>query len=337
MPPRERLIAALTGKIPDRVPYFEYGIDRRVVQGAFDRCPEDPLAFNRLVGRCDLEVWRKPPVFATHQTTSDGRLHLVDGLIKTRDDYRAHFELPPVDDPALLEEAAKEAENKGEFALGLVISLSADPVLLSMGFDGFSYALADDPALIQEMLDRYADWTIALLAEYQKLDFDFVLTGDDVAHKTAPFMSPAVFHDLFFPRMKRVADAIARPWIAHCDGNLWPIMEDWLALGMNAMHPIEPEAMDIFELKEKIGDRVTLAGNYDINVLSLGTPEETREEVRRKLTVLKRGGRYVAASSTSIPFYVKAENFRAMLAAIEEFGRYDTPQAAEQERPSELL
>jgi uroporphyrinogen decarboxylase len=324
MIPRERLLRALRGEMPDRVPYFEYAIHREVVRLAFGHCPEDRLEFNRLVGRADLEVWRKPPVFARYESTRDGRKHLTAGLIRTRSDYRELFRLPSPVEEAAYEEAAQAVEGKGEFAMGLVVSLSADPVLLSMGFDGFAYALADCPGLIAEMLDRYADWVIEVLTEYQRLDFDFVLCGDDVAHKTGPFMSPVVFRELFWPRMKRVADAISLPWIQHSDGNLMPIMDDWLALGMNAINPIEPGALDIFELKRRYGDRLCLCGNFDINILSLGTPDETREEVRTKMQALAPGGRYVAASSNSIPGYVKPENFRAMVDAIREFGRYNS-------------
>lgn len=318
--PRTRLLCALQHGTPDRVPYFEYSISPNIVRQAYGHCPEDPLEFNRLVGRCDLEVWRKPPVFASYQRTPDGRHHLTQGSIRTWDDYREHFHLPQPISVQALEDAQRATESKGEFALGLVISLSADPVLLSMGFDGFSYALVDEPSLVEEMLDRYADWTVELLEEYQRLDFDFVLCGDDVAHKTAPFMSPQVFRDVFWPRMKRTADAIRLPWIQHCDGNLIPIMEEWLALGMNGIHPIEPEAMNIFELKTRWGDRICLCGNIDINTLSLGTVSETRAEVAHKLARLKEGGSYVASSSTSIPDYVKPENFRAMVEAIQEFG-----------------
>ncbi|MDP6357183.1 MAG: uroporphyrinogen decarboxylase family protein [Planctomycetota bacterium] len=320
MTPRERLLAALNHETPDRVPYFEYGISRDVVTEAFGHCPEDPLEFNRLVGRVDLEVWRKPRGFARYEKTPDGRSHLVEGLIRTRQDYRDHFQLPDPADAQAIDAAARSVAQKGEFALGLVISLSADPVFLSMGFDGVAYALADDPALVGEMLDRYSDWTVEVLSLYQKLDFDFVLCGDDVAHKTGPFVSPQVFHDVFWPRMKRVADAISLPWIQHCDGDLMPIMDDWLALGMNAIHPIEPGAMDIFQLKDRFGDRLCLCGNFDINILCMGTPEETRDEVRTKIEALSPGGGYVAASSTSIPSYVNAENFRAMVEAIREFG-----------------
>jgi len=77
--PRERLLRALEGSLPDRVPYFEYAIDVGVARGAFGRCPDEPLEFNRMVGRCDLEVWRKPPVFARYERTSDGRTHLTGG------------------------------------------------------------------------------------------------------------------------------------------------------------------------------------------------------------------------------------------------------------------
>ena len=327
MLPRERFLTALNRGVPDRVPYFEYSIRRPVVEAAFGHCPDEPLEFNRLVGKVDLEVWRKPPMFVRYERTPDGRSHLAEGLIRTRADYRRHFRLP---DPLkwgkggeredALDEASAAVAGKGEFAMGLVVSLSADPVLLSMGFDGVSYALADDRRLVEEMLDRYADWTVAVVEEYQKLDFDFVLCGDDLAHKTAPFMSPSVFRDVFRPRMKRVADAIRLPWILHSDGNLKPIWEDLLSLGMNALHPIEPGSMDIFDLKRTDGHRLALIGNFDINILSLGTPEETREEVRTKIERLAPGGGYVAASSTSIPEYVKPENFRAMVEAIREYG-----------------
>lgn len=98
-----------------------------------------------------------------------------------------------------------------------------------------------------------------------------------------------------------------------------PIMDDLLALGMSGLNPIEPGALDIFELKKSLQGRLCLVGNFDINLLALGTPEEIRQEVKTKMQALAPGGGYVAASSTSIPDFVKPENFRAMVEAIREF------------------
>ena len=49
-----------------------------------------------------------------------------------------------------------------------------------------------------------------------------------------------------------VADAIKKPWIFHSDGNLFPILDGLLKLGMNAIHPMQPSAMDINKMKARV-------------------------------------------------------------------------------------
>ena len=171
-------------------------------------------------------------------------------------------------------------------------------------------------------MNRYVEWTLAVLEGFQDLGFDFVLSGDDLAFKTGPFFSPAVFREFFVPGMRRVADAIHLPWIFHSDGYLFPILDDLLALGITGLNPIEPLSMDIFELKRDYGDRLCLVGNIDVDTLSRGTPEQVREEVHRKILALAPGGGYVASSSNTVPEYVKPENFAAMVDAIRDFGTY---------------
>jgi len=124
------------------------------------------------------------------------------------------------------------------------------------------------------------------------------------------------------PGMRQVADAIHLPWVFHSDGNLYPILDDLLSLGINGLNPIEPLSMDIIELKRNYGDRLCLVGNIDVDNLSRGTPEDVREEVHRKINALAPGGGYVVSSSTSVTEYVRPENFAAMIEAIQDFGEY---------------
>ena len=42
------------------------------------------------------------------------------------------------------------------------------------------------------------------------------------------------------------------------DGCLWEVLDDLVALGLNAVHPIEPKAMDIFDLKRRYGKKLAL-------------------------------------------------------------------------------
>jgi len=320
MTPCERLLAALRLEQPDRVPYFEYAIDDRVIEALHGR-RLDRKEVCRFYDVCDLEFWKKPPVYAESRHSEIGRDYVGAGLIRSRDDWRK-IRLPEPVTREQIDAARQLVAAKDELAAGLVISLSADPTLMSLGYEGFGLAVYDDPALIEEMLDGYTRWTLKVLEAFQEIDFDFVLCGDDLAFKTAPFFSPETFRRILLPHMRRVARAIERPWIQHSDGNLLPIFEDFLSLGMNGLHPIEPEAMDIFQLKRDYGRRLCLCGNIDVNILSLGTPEAVRAEVRRKVPILMKGGGYVAASSTSITEYVKPENFAAMIDELRACGGY---------------
>jgi uroporphyrinogen decarboxylase len=123
--------------------------------------------------------------------------------------------------------------------------------------------------------------------------------------------------------MKKVIDAMQRPAIYHSDGNILPLMEDIIGLGVKGVANVEPAAMDIEQLKRDFGNRITIVGNIDLNyTLSNGTPEETGEEVRRRIKTIGPGGRYILASANSLPHYVKSANVRAMGEALLKYGFY---------------
>ena len=113
------------------------------------------------------------------------------------------------------------------------------------------------------------------------------------------------------------------PFVLHSDGDIRPIMQDLLDCGFNAIHPIEPKAMDIKELKRDYGDKLCLIGNIDLAyTLTRGTPAEVEEEVKQRIRDIAPGGGYCVSSSNSIPGYVPVENYRAMIDAVRKYGTY---------------
>ena len=124
------------------------------------------------------------------------------------------------------------------------------------------------------------------------------------------------------PHYRRVADQITKPWIFHSDGNLMPILDDLLTLGMEGLHPIEPGAMDLGVLKQRYGGDLCLVGHIDVDTLSRGTPEAVDALVQSAIRVAGPGGGYIAGSSNSVPYYARPENVRAMAQAIRSYGRY---------------
>jgi uroporphyrinogen decarboxylase len=115
------------------------------------------------------------------------------------------------------------------------------------------------------------------------------------------------------------------PFIMHSDGNLWPVLDDLIALGVQALHPIEPKAKDIYDLKRRYGARVAIFGKIDLGyklISGEGRPENVRAEVRQRIKDLAPGGGYAVASGSGVTRYVTLENFNAMREATFEYGVY---------------
>jgi uroporphyrinogen decarboxylase len=152
--------------------------------------------------------------------------------------------------------------------------------------------------------------------------------GDDLAYTESLLTSPGVLRRYFFPWIEELAGIAHRagmPFIMHSDGRLWQVMDDLVALGLNALHPIEPKAMDIYELKRRYGQKIALFGNIDLGytlTAGRGRPEDIRAEVRQRIKDLAPGGGYAVASGAGVTRYVKLENFNALREATFEYGVY---------------
>ncbi len=196
-----------------------------------------------------------------------------------------------------------------------------------MGMETFCAALSTQPQLVRRIYDRI--WDIQSRTLFRILKFDIVgavFHTDDLAHGGGPMVSPRHYRQYVFP-WYRWCTAILRqhdlPHIYHSDGRLYSLLDDLLACGFDALHPVEPKAMDMAELKRNVGDRLCLIGNIDLGyTLTRGTPREVEEEVRERIRTVGPGGGYCLGSSNSVTSYVPLDNFNAMREAAFRYGNY---------------
>jgi uroporphyrinogen decarboxylase len=215
----------------------------------------------------------------------------------------------------------EQAESEG-VATCLCTRVGFSPVYLAMGTEKFAVALYENRALVEGLLERYTDWAAKVIRHGTKLGFDYLMTADDLAFKSGPLISPAMFREIFIPRMRKVADEVRLPWIFHSDGDVSPLVKDLVDLGVTALNPIEPEAMDIVMVKKEWGSHLCLVGNVSVHLLSVGKPEQIEYEVRRLLRVVAPGGGYVLGSGNSLASYCRPENVRAMIDTLRCYGSY---------------
>ena len=103
------------------------------------------------------------------------------------------------------------------------------------------------------------------------------------------------------------------PFIYHSDGCLYEVVEDLVACGFHALHPVEPQAMDGRQLKRMVEGRMCLLGGVDVDRLARGTPDEVQTLARRHIREMGYDGAYALGSANSVPDYVPVENFRALI------------------------
>jgi len=182
-----------------------------------------------------------------------------------------------------------------------------------MGEEAACIAFIEQPELIAAMLQSAGDLACAII-ERMDCPLDFLCVHEDLAGKSGPLIGPTIFRELVAPYYLRVwqraQERGAQVFSMDSDGNISPLMDAFLAAGVNQPYPLEPAAgMDPVALREKYGRRMIYKGGIDKHALCK-SPEAIRAELERKLCPSMRGGGTVFALDHRIPNGVPIENYR---------------------------
>ena len=193
-----------------------------------------------------------------------------------------------------------------------------------MGFETFSLAIYENPDLVKALNDKIGELVLSMFEYFAQSDaVDAIWFSDDIAFTEGLLVSPDTLHAYFFPWLRRIGDLAHKankPLLYHTDGLLWDVFEEIISCGVDAIHPIEPKAMNIAEVKRRYGDKLCLLGNVDVDLLARGTREDIRRVVKANIEAAGYNGGYCVGSGNSIPEYVLYDNYIALLDASREFG-----------------
>ena len=186
---------------------------------------------------------------------------------------------------------------------------------------GMEALLADvvlHPGFVASLLENLTEYilhTMAIL--FERFDFEAIAVSDDYGTQRAMVISPGHWRYFIRPCLARIyglAKTHGRTVFHHSCGNNVPIIGDLIDLGLDILHPIQPEAMDVEFLKREFGRQLTFCGGISTqHLLVEGTPEEVRREVRRLKAVMGRGGGYILEPGITIQADVPLGNMVAMM------------------------
>jgi uroporphyrinogen decarboxylase len=274
------------------------------------------------------------------KTSSEGRYYdmyehpLADAMVKDLE----RFDWPDPDDPRRyegLKEEAKELFEKNNCAI--VLNGFGEPIFgipsWMRGQTRFYMDFIENTDFLNAFLDimleyaiRLAENTLAAVGRY----IHVIRIADDLGSEKDLIISPSHYRQFIKPRQKKLISFIkehsACKILLHSCGSVYPIIDDFIEIGVDALNPIQVSArdMDTKRLKKEFGDRITFwGGGCDTQrVLPFGTGKEIVEEVKRRIRDLAPGGGFVFTPVHNIQYDVSAERIISLYETALKFGQY---------------
>ncbi len=190
-------------------------------------------------------------------------------------------------------------------------------LFLMMGFETCLIGMTQGSELFTRLLKRVGEFQIKVVEILLETgSVGGIWINDDMGFRSGTLVNPKLYQKYTFPYYREIKSLVARkgiPLLLHSDGNITKILPDLVEIGFNAIHPIEPESMDILQARQIVGNKVCLIGNLSLGYpLGTGTPDDVIKETSILMRKMAPGGGYCFSSGNSIPDYIPYENWRAM-------------------------
>ena len=356
---RSRFLTALRLGQPDQVPMFDeftaesivglgevLGLDVPPARMALDYSAEEEAslleALVRIVRRLDLDAASVSLSLGVRRVAGKDDL-AVDGLGVL---YRpsGHGDAVPVGGP--ISTLADVAECRDLVAAGrdverlsylrrelpdrALVFCVPDPFDLSWsllgGLEKLLLRYVVEPELCLRLAERCAEYIIGEARLAIAAGIDVLVVAGDLASRDTLLISPDHYRKYvksYEAAIIETAHESAIPVVKHSDGNVGAILEDLTEIGFDGIHPLQPQSMDLGDVKRRFGDRLCMVGNIDCAfLLPFGSQGDVELAVRQAIAAASADGGYILSSSNSIHPGCRPENVIAMFEACRAHGRY---------------
>jgi len=345
MTPKERWLAVLQRKKPDRIPMDWWAttevsvkitkhlgvenledalrqlkIDQPVTVAPEYKGPRVPEGFNMFGCK-----YRK----AEHETGSY-RECVSHPLAKfsTVKEIDKNYTWPSVDwyDFSVLK---KQVEGREDYP---VKGGGSEPFLVYKHLRGDEQAFIDlieNPEIVEYCLDKLYSYSYESTRRiYETIPGRVIISyvAEDMGSQDSLLYSPSQIRKFFIPWMKKMNDLVHQAGayvFFHSDGAVRSIIPDMIEAGIDVLNPVQwrCKGMEREGLKQDFGDKIIFHGGVDNQyTLPFGTVEEVKKEVIENMEILGKNGGYIIAPCHNIQPLTPVENIIAMYRTVFECG-----------------
>jgi uroporphyrinogen decarboxylase len=151
------------------------------------------------------------------------------------------------------------------------------------------------------------------------------MLGDDVGTQRGLLMSARLWRKWLKPRLAQVIAAAraANPEVLiayHTDGDVTPLVPEFIEIGVQVLNPIQPECLDPFALKAEYGNRLAFWGTLGTqSTLPFGAPDDVRRDIEQRIEIVGKGGGLLLAPTHMVEPEVPWENILAYVDTVKTY------------------
>jgi uroporphyrinogen decarboxylase len=230
----------------------------------------------------------------------------------------AGYRFPERIAPANLEQMKEQAAGSaGKYRVAKLGALWEQATFLR-GMADLLVDLLLHPRFVHELLDHITAYLLNTLQVYRReLPVDGIWLSDDYGAQSGLLMSPRLWREFIAPRVRRICDAVHAAgfhFILHSDGAISDVIPDIVAMGVDMLHPVQSECVDVRRVKREFGRDITLWGGYgNQGTLVFGAPAQVRREVNALCDEIGAGGGFILSPGLGLQNETPLENAVAFI------------------------
>jgi uroporphyrinogen decarboxylase len=329
-----------------RNPADAYGLDFDHTSASPRYNPEGWLEAYRRLGiaipshhRIDTfgELWEVPPREtlgkATHLCRMLHPLSTLESLSQVES-----LPWPNMVDPSIaakVRDAVTAGRQRGRAVVGWQACSVFEHAWYLRGMDELFMDLIEGREIGTWLLDYFMERSILAGRTMAQAGVDVIALGDDIGMQQQMLMDPNFWREHLKPRLARIIDAVVhadpqhRPWIYyHSDGNVMPVVDDLIEIGVDILNPVQPECMPLDEVFSRWSAKLKFWGMIGTQTtMPFGSVADVRQAVAHLADWAKRGVAIVVAPTHVLEPDVPWENIEALVQAVKAV-QLGTPVAA---------